>query len=195
MPVSVTFSSPSYYVPSYFHGILYVFSVLISPVILSSWFQHLLFGISLIVSRYMRSKVIGIYSSSVKKTCYKDIILFSLQILDLSCPLIPLPPVRLVASCFGAFQECLGIAGVALLFAVHISSRVSLFPCFISPVTTDASSYGLWGVSFPFEGYMLASNNLFNHTSNEMGYFLHLSFLFCMGSLLIFWYLWVFFAW
>lgn len=163
--------------------------MLISPIILSSWFQHHLFGMALIISRYMRNKVTGIYSSSVKKTCYKDFILFSLQIFDLSHLLIPLQPIRLVASCFDAFQECLGIAGVALLFAVHISSCVSLFPSFISPVITDASSYGLRGVRFPFEGYVFASSNLFNHTSNEMVYFLHFSFLFCMASLLIFWYL------
>lgn len=87
----------------------------------------------------MRNKVTGIYSSSVKKTCYKDIILISLQIFDLSHPLIPQQPIRLVASCFDVFWECLGIPGVALLFSVHISSCVSLFLSFISPVKTDAS--------------------------------------------------------
>lgn len=168
----------------------------ISPVILSSWFQHNLFGITLIISMYIDinisiyiNKVTGIYSSSVKKICHKDIVLISLQIFDLSRPLIPQQPIRLVASCFDVFWECLGIAGIALLFSIHISSCVSLFPSFISSVINDASSYGLWGVSFPFEGYVFASSNLSNHTSSETGYFSHFSFLFCMGSLLIFWFL------
>lgn len=118
----------------------------------------------------MKSKVIGIYSSSVRKTSYKDIILFSLQIFDLSCPLILQQPSRLVTSCFDAFQECLGIAVTALLLAVHISSHVSLFPSFISPVIIDISCYWFARGEFPsFEGYVFASNNLFNHTINEIG--------------------------
>lgn len=87
------------------------------------------------------------------------------------------------------FGNALVIAGVALQFSVHTSSCISLFPSLISFVITDASSYGLWGVSFPFEGYLFASSNLFNHTSNEMGYFLRFPFLFYSGFFAYFWFL------
>lgn len=70
-------------------------------------------------------------------------------------------------------QECLGIAVIALLFAVHISCRVSLFPSFISSVIVDTSCYRFARGEFPsFEGYMFASNDLFNHTINETSSFL-----------------------
>lgn len=43
-----------------------------------------------------------------------------------------------MASCVAASQGCLG-AGVRALFAVQISSRVSSFPSFVSPVIIDTS--------------------------------------------------------
>lgn len=77
-----------------------------------------------------------------------------------------------MASCFDAFKECRGGGVRALLFAVQISSHVSLFPSFISPVIIDTSCYWFTTGEFPsFEGYVFASNNLLNHTINEIGLF------------------------
>ena len=168
----------------------------VSPVILASDSNILFLASQLSYQDTWKVSYIGIYSSSVKKTSYKDVMLFSLQIFDLSCLLI-LQPSRLVASCFDAFQEYLGIAIAALLFAVHISSRVSLFPSFISPVIIDISCYWFARGEFPsFEGYMFTSNNLFNHTINEIGLFLtFLLILYGFFSLLVLWFLRVFFSW
>lgn len=89
-----------------------------------------------------------------------------------------------MASCFDAFKDCRGGGVRALLFAVQISSHVSLFPSFISPVIIDTSCYWFAMGEFPsFEGYVFVSNNLLNHTINEIGLFLaffFFGFLFCM---------------
>lgn len=91
-----------------------------------------------------------------------------------------------MASCFDAFKECRGGGVRALLFAVQISSHVSLFPSFISPVIIDTSCYWFTTGEFPsFEGYVFASNNLLNHTINEIGLFLA-SFLFWLPVLYVF---------
>lgn len=99
-----------------------------------------------------------------------------------------------MASCFDAFKECRDGGVRALLFAVQISSHVSLFPSFISPVIIDTSCYWFTTGEFPsFEGYVFASNNLLNHTINEIGLFLAFFFFF-FGFPFCMFFLWLFYA-
>lgn len=98
-----------------------------------------------------------------------------------------------MASCFDAFKDCCGGGVRALLFAVQISSHVSLFPSFISPVIIDTSCYWFAMGEFPsFEGYVFVSNNLLNHTINEIGLFL--AFFFFWLPVLYVVFFWLFYA-